>query len=266
MPLTPSHAAVAPLLHRATRRLGVSVPISALVIGTMTPDFDYLIRLTPGGGTWHSPRGLLLFCLPAGLATWWIFRSIIGPALLRLMPPELGAAAAKLVAPGPTIRLLPVAALAILIGAASHDLWDSFTHEARWGVRQIPALEIRVPTSPSTGIHWYVILQYASSVIGLVVVALILWRWVAAFPKSARQVPVGERGWRVRELGLILLLAVLGAVLNESRPHPPGLSWKLGLAAVGGMSALAVALLAYGILDLVRHRPVPGRLEPGAND
>jgi hypothetical protein len=79
-------------------------------------------------------------------------------------------------------------------------------------------------------------------------------------------VRVGDRGWRVRELGLILLLAVLGAVLNERRPHPPGLSWKLGLAAVGGMSALAVALLAYGILDLVRHRPVPGRLEPGANE
>ena len=106
----------------------------------------------------------------------------------------------------------------------------------------------------------------ASSVIGLVVVALILWRWVAAFPKPARRVPVGERGWRARELGLILLLAVLGAVLNERPPHPPGLSWRLGLAAVGGMSALAVALLAYGILDLVRHRSVPGRLEPGAND
>jgi hypothetical protein len=40
----------------------------------------------------------------------------------------------------------------------------------------------------------------------------------------------------------------------------------LGLAAVGGMSALAVALFAYGLLDLVRHRAIPGRLSSGAND
>jgi len=257
---------VAPLLHRAVRSLGIVAPISALVIGTMTPDFDYLMRLTPGGGSWHTPRGLLLFCLPAGLAVWWIFRAIIGPALLRLLPPGLGVEAAKTVAPGPTLRLLPGAALAIVIGAASHDLWDSFTHEARWGVKQVPALEIRVPTSASTGVHWYVILQYASSVLGLIAVALILLHWVESRPKSACYVPVGERGWRARELGLIVLAAVIGAVVNESRPHPPGISWRLGLAAVGGMSALAVALLVYGLIDLIRHRAVPGRLESGAND
>ena len=240
--------------------------MSALVIGTMTPDFDYLIRLTPGGSTWHSARGLVLYCLPAGLATWLIFRAIIGPALLRLLPPELGAAAAKLVAPGPVHRLLPVAGLAILLGAASHDLWDSFTHEARWGVRQIPALDVRVPTSASTGVHWFLILQYASSVIGLIVVGLMLWKWVAAFPERARSIPEGERAWRVRELGLIMLAAVLGAVLNELRPHPHGLSWRLGLAAVGGMAALAVALFGYGVLDLIRHRAVPGRVAPEVDE
>jgi len=40
----------------------------------------------------------------------------------------------------------------------------------------------------------------------------------------------------------------------------------LGLAAVGGMSALAVALLVYGVIDLLRHRAVPGRVASGAND
>jgi hypothetical protein len=52
---------------------------------------------------------------------------------------------------------------------------------------------------------------------------------------------------------------VSGAVLNASRAHHPGLSGCLGLAAVGGMSGLAVALLAYGIIDSIRQR----RGEPG---
>jgi hypothetical protein len=207
-----------------------------------------------------------VFCLPAGLATWWVFREIIGPALLRLLPPELGLAAAKLVAPEATYRLIPVAAGAILLGALSHDCWDSFTHESRWGVRQIPGLETRVPFISAHVVRWYSILQYASSLIGLIIVAVILWRWVASFPQAARYVPVGERAWRVRELGLLMLSGVLGAVLNVSRPHPRGLSWTLGLAAVGALSALAVALLAYGIIDSLRHRPTPGKLASEANE
>lgn len=266
MPLTPAHAAAAPLLQRLARSIGLTVPMSALVIGTMTPDFAYLIRLTPGGGTWHTPRGLVVFCLPAGLATWWIFRKVISPALVRLLPPQVGVAAAKLVAPGPTWRLIPTAAVAILLGVLSHDCWDSFTHEARWGVRQIPGLETRIVFSP---LHWmrlYSILQYASSLIGLVVVVAIIWRWVTAFPKSARHIPVGDRAWRVRESALLMLAGLLGAGFNGSRPHPPGFSFTLGLTAVGGMAAFAVALFAYGLIDLLRRRPLAGPLASAADD
>jgi hypothetical protein len=62
----------------------------------------------------------------------------------------------------------------------------------------------------------------------------------------------------------------LGAVLNASRAHPPGPAWALGAAAVGGMSALALALLVYGVLDSVRYRaagvimPAPQYHEAGS--
>jgi hypothetical protein len=259
MPLTPAHAAAAPLLHRLIRPLGLSIPISALVIGTMTPDFEYLIRLTPGIRAWHTPLGLLEFCLPVGLATWWVFRVIIGPALLRLLPPGLGAAARAQIAPGSTFRLIPGASVAVLLGAVSHDLWDSFTHEAGWGVHEIPALDASVPLGGTGATPWYSILQYGSSAIGLIVIIAILWQWVAAHPKADRHVPVGQRAWRIRELGVLLLVGVAGAVLNASRGRHSGLSWTLGLAAVGGMSALALALLAYGIIDSIRHRDAPAR-------
>ena len=240
--------------------------MSALVIGTMAPDFAYLIRLTPGGGAWHTPLGLVVFCLPAGLLIWWIFRELISPALIRLLPPEMGLAAAKLVSPEPTWRLVPAAGLAILLGAVSHDLWDSFTHEARWGVRQIPGLDMRISFSPFHWMRLYSILQYASSLLGLAVVLVIIWRWISGLPASARHVPVGDRAWRVRELSFLILAGIAGAALNVSRPHPRGISWTFGLAAVGGMSALALALLVYGLIDLHRHRPIRDRMVSGADD
>jgi hypothetical protein len=254
MPLTPSHAAAAPLLQRILKPIGIALPMSALVVGTMVPDFEYLIRLSPGGGEWHTRVGLLEYCLPAGLATWLIFRTVIGPTLLRLLPPGLGAAVHATVTPGPTRRLLPGAIVGIALGAVSHDLWDSFTHRDGWVARQLPWLTHRVQLGPHEWVRYFSILQYTSSVLGAVAVAAILWHWVAKQPKEARRIPVGERAWRVREAGLLLLSAALGAVLNASRAHPPGWAWALGLAAVGAMSAFAVALLVYGIIDSFRYR------------
>jgi hypothetical protein len=254
MPLTPSHAVAAPLIQRVIRPLGIILPMSALVIGTMVPDFEYLIRLSPGGGEWHTRVGLVEYCLPAGLATWWIFRTVIGPTLLRLLPPGLGDAARATVAPGPTYRLVPGALAAIAIGAVSHDLWDSFTHRDGWAAREFPWLRLRVQLGPHWWMRYFSIFQYLSSVIGLLAVVSILWLWVAKQPRATLCVPVEERAWRIREAGLLLLSAIAGSLLNALRPHPPGLPWTLGLAAVGAMSALALALLVYGIVDGLRHR------------
>lgn len=254
MPLTPSHAVAAPLIQRVIRPLGIMLPMSALVIGTLVPDFEYLIRLSPGGGEWHTRVGLLEYCLPAGLATWLIFRTVIGPTLLRLLPSGLGEAVRATVTPGPTYRLIPGALLAIVLGAVSHDLWDSFTHLDGWAVRQLPWLKYRHLLGPHLWVRYYVVLQYASSIIGLLAVIAILWHWVAKQPVTARHISAGDRAWRVREAGLLLFASLAGAALNASRPHPPGRAWTLGMAAVGGMSALGLALFLYGILEAIRHR------------
>ena len=261
MPLTPSHAAVAPLLQRIMRPFGLTVPMSALVIGTMTPDFSYLLRLAPGGGDWHTKVGVFVYCLPAGLVVWLIFRALIAPALLRLMPLGLGAAARAKVAPEPAWRLLPAAAIAIVVGAISHDAWDGFTHPEGWATRVLPILHRNLHFTATGMVRWYLILQYASSVLGLLAVVVVVWRWVAAQPRSARLVPEGDRAWRVRDVGLLLSAGVAGAAVNVLRPHPSTISWTLGYAAVGGMAALALALLVYGVTDAIRQRIRSARIE-----
>ncbi|HET7456508.1 MAG TPA: DUF4184 family protein, partial [Gemmatimonadaceae bacterium] len=66
MPFTLSHPAAAGALHPLVRRGWL--PLSALVVGTMAPDFEYLIHLRPLALWGHSAVGLFAFCLPAGLA------------------------------------------------------------------------------------------------------------------------------------------------------------------------------------------------------
>lgn len=162
MPLTPAHAAAWPL-----SRLLPSLPLDALVIGTMTPDFEYLMQLAPRGRIAHSPLGLLVFCLPVGVAVWAVYRHVVRPALLTLFPNGLKA--------GLTARhgSLPSVVAAVLIGAASHSLWDSFTHFHGWGVRQVPALLTMVHVVGRVYLPLYRILQHTSTLVGAI--ALVVW-------------------------------------------------------------------------------------------
>ena len=94
-----------------------------------------------------------------------------------------------------------LAPLSILIGAWTHLVWDSFTHADGWMVLRISALSAPVSLFSYTGELCHV-LQYASSVFGLAVLAI----WFALLPAPAQEPRNGERG-----AGGALLLAGLFA-------------------------------------------------------
>src|SRR5215213_3950780 len=86
MPLTPAHAAMAwPISSIAPR-----VPAAAVVIGTLSPDFEYLVRLAPRGQFAHSLPGVVLFCVPVSVVVWALFERVVRPAVVSLLPPAIG--------------------------------------------------------------------------------------------------------------------------------------------------------------------------------
>ncbi len=239
MPLTPAHAAAAWPLSR----LLPSLPLDALVIGTMTPDFEYLVRMAPQGRTAHSLIGLFVFCLPVGVAVWAVCRHVVRPALLTLFPDGLKAA---LIARHSS---LPSVVAAILIGAASHSLWDSFTHFHGWGVRQVPALLTMVHVAGRVYLPLYRILQHTSTLVGLI--ALVVWvrRWLSSQPAMALAYSSSESKWRaIRSVGILLCAGELGALLNGLRGLGRAAWMPPGYAAVGGMAGLALALVVFGLV------------------
>jgi hypothetical protein len=238
MPITPAHAAAAWPVHRAWRRM----PLAALVIGTQSPDLEYVLRLEPRGKFAHSPAGLVVFCVPATLLLWWTWRAFVRPALVPLLPPGLQRAA-EAPPPGRRTDVLPLAIFAALLGAATHVLWDGFTHQDGWAVALWPVLEQRAfgPTSQT----WFSLFQYASSVIGLVIVAI----WIAVelrrYPPEARRFASGQRERLLRVTGFVVgvgfVVGIANAVIGPTLPA------ALGRGAVGAMLGMGIALAAYAL-------------------
>lgn len=220
MPLTfPSHAAaVLPLLRIAGER---GLPASALVIGSTAPDLVYLVGTL--GAAAHQPRGLLTVCLPAGLLAFLYLEAlvlpVVGPLLVALWPERGRAIAVGLVAPRPLprgARAWAAVAVALVLGAATHQLWDGFTHAWMWPARALyPEASVSLVGRPILVAR---ALQHVSSALGLAIVLVYLRR--RAWPEVTRA--PGARGEAARRLALVLAAPlVAGAVAGALRLRAP---------------------------------------------
>jgi hypothetical protein len=260
MPLTfPSHAAaILPLLHLAgTRRL----PASALVVGSTAPDLMYLICKRGEDG--HRPPGLLWFCLPAGLVAFLYLEAlllpVVGPRVLPLLPAAWQRSGARLLGP----RALPdkpsgwlAVGVAVLLGAASHQLWDGFTHAWMWPARDLyPGVHVallghRVLVSK--------LLQHLSSVVGAGVVLLYVYWMTRHRPERPPLCPefqpgsherVGAALWRL--VGWPLGGAMLAAAVQLWHREPL-LSKAIWDAAWAAMAWFVLLLGCACLLQRIR--------------
>ncbi len=172
MPFTIAHPAILlPLRHW--------LPWSALAIGAITPDLEYLLKLRPLAGLGHSFVGLVLFCLPVGLALWLLFHRLIKRAA-ELMLPESERCYTSAIAENPTrlsFTALAQVTFAILLGAASHWAWDSLTHAGRIGDRIVPNLKEPILTLSGYDVTLLRLFQHGSTVVGTAVLILAYARW-----------------------------------------------------------------------------------------
>lgn len=84
MPFTLAHpAAVIPL-----KKLfwGRDLVVSALVVGSIMPDFGYFVPVTDFSSVSHSWWGMLVFDVPVGLLILWVFHNLLKHPLMKLLP------------------------------------------------------------------------------------------------------------------------------------------------------------------------------------
>ncbi|MBI3650006.1 MAG: DUF4184 family protein [Acidobacteria bacterium] len=204
MPFTLSHAAaVLPVAKKIENYL----PLSALLMGSFSPDFRYFFPDIQTRTFSHSIEGLFLFCLPLGLLALLVFHYLVKESVVQLLPERV---LQRLEARTLQFAFLPPRrlgwiCLAILVGAFTHIVWDSFTHEHGWSVERWAILRQTVLRFSTHEVRLYKILQHLSSLIGLGVVGYWSMQWVQNQPPRKAAVKGFLSGAEKRRIILSLI-------------------------------------------------------------
>lgn len=175
MPFTFSHPAIVlPLTYLSKKRYS----LTGLVIGSLTPDFEYFLRMSVKSTYSHTFYGLFWFDLPLGLLLAFAFHAIVRDSLLDHLPMFFKS------------RFLVfkqfkwneffyknwlVVVVSILVGALSHIFWDSFTHEQGYFVKINPSLTNTI-TIFKHPVAFFKIIQHTSSVLGALTIAIAVYK------------------------------------------------------------------------------------------
>jgi hypothetical protein len=170
MPLTFAHpAAVLPFSNR-----NKFVHFTAMVLGSMAPDFEYFLRGQPIGEYGHTFLGFLLLNLPLVFVVYLIYNTIINPVLVEHLPVYIEDRYRRLYS-REWHRWL-VFSYSALFGMFTHVAWDSFTHYDGFMVMNFPMFT-HTFSLYSFKIPLYKILQHGSTLFGLsLIVGFILFR------------------------------------------------------------------------------------------
>jgi hypothetical protein len=246
MPFTISHAAVVLPFSRLLARWRL---LSAVIVGSVVPDFGLFFPWRMPRFETHSAVALFTFCLPVGLATYWVFQYFIKGPVLEVLPEAAYARWRPFSSPADftSTRQWILVAFGVLAGAFTHLVLDAFTHEKARGVRMIPWLEepIDIGAHHLAGVR---LLQDGSSLIGLaVVLGLIAYglRRGPDQPVRARPLRAAER--RAWVLAYAVVAVTLGVLWWLWEPVGHSLSAKASGIAVAALRGLAMGLLCTSL-------------------
>ena len=245
MPFTLSHAAVVLPFSRLLARWRL---LSAVVIGAMVPDFGLFFPWRMPRFETHSVMALFIFCVPVGVATYWVFQYLIKTPLLEVLPEGAYARWRPFSSPADfgSIRQWVLAACGVFAGAVTHLVLDAFTHENARAVRMIPWLEDPVVDIGSHRMAGVRLMQDGSSLIGLVIVLGLVWYGL----RRGREQPVPTRPLRSAERRIWVLTYGVAAIALSAAWWPAGHSTINGHVtgiAVAALRGLAAALLCASL-------------------
>lgn len=239
MPFTFAHPAIILPFGKIQR---ASVSMSALVIGSITPDFEYFIRMKLTGRYSHTIEGMFLLDLPVAIVIAYVFHQLVkaplidnSPSYFRNRLSELRQFAfLKYVA-----KSYHAFILCLLVGIGSHILWDSFTHSKEYFVQRIDLLSEPLSFIGFPAMPVYRYLQHASTVLGFIAIAIVFHN----LPFESQKKSISFRYWII-----VLALSMVAFSIRASL----GFEY-FGDVVATGISAMCIGLIGSSLFARYSH-------------
>src|SRR5690348_4996229 len=135
MPFTPAHPAIVLPFLKARY-----VSATALVMGSMAPDFEYFFKLSVHSHHSHTLAGIFYFNIPVVILLSFLFHRVVKKNLIENLPPRLQRSfhdVLMLDFKRYFAEHYVVFIISAVLGAASHIFWDAFTHENGFFVQEL---------------------------------------------------------------------------------------------------------------------------------
>ncbi|MBO0603260.1 DUF4184 family protein [Sporosarcina sp. E16_3] len=187
MPLTFAHpAAILPFTRKSKY-----INFSALVIGSMAPDFEYFLKGRPMGEIGHTFNGFVLFNLPLVTFIYFIYHIFVHQILFNHLPSYLQDPYVKKIDSTFGVKIV-VFCYSALFGMLTHVVWDSFTHINGYVVLKFPALFTHGYSMYGFTISLYKLLQHGSTLFGLTMILVYMY-YRALSQRKHNDTPVSSK-------------------------------------------------------------------------
>lgn len=212
---------------------------TCLVIGSMSPDFEYFLRDALISTFSHTLLGLVYFCVPVTLAAALLFHRVLKWPAVQVAPWR-GRFAVFAERPWPA-QPFWVLVISAALGALTHLVWDGITHAAGYGPRHLAFLhaQVHLPVVGTLVVHR--VIQHASTVIGLTVLYIVVGSALQRVTPLPVPAPTLRRrlGWLV---AIALAMALAFTRVFAEHLHDPG-SYVVAIID-GGLGGAILASLA----------------------
>lgn len=228
MPFTFSHPAIILPLAKINEKY---ISVSALVIGSMAPDFEYFIRMRLKQVHGHNIAGVFYFDLPVTIISLILFHLLVRDTLIDHLPEFLRkkySSFYKMNWLDYARKRWYVILYSAIIGIFSHLFWDAFTHAPGYFVQYIPFLKeellifnVKIPS--------YDFMQLLSSAFGALLIALvILWPADQKFSFRSYQKPL-------RYIFAVMTIALLIVILRGADTQSEFIATSISGGLIGMM-------------------------------
>lgn len=218
---------------------------SALVLGSMAPDFEYFLYGKPIQVAGHTLKGLLTVNFPLLILVWVLYEAFVREALLAHMPLPVGSGMQQFRRSPQYIRHAKEALIffySAMLGMLTHLIWDGFTHRSGFVVQAVPVLQNTVFLFEHS-IPIYKILQHGSTILGLLILG---WFLLSKFKGDGALQTIQRNGKRIRRFWFSVV-SIAGIFLVLVRILLPG--GRFGTWVMQILDSFLVALLIASIAN-----------------